>query len=54
MATEEERFEEKFYEVKRRLDAAGVDTTDAEHVIYGELRRDPNEDAGTLAFRIKG
>jgi len=51
--TEDDKFEEKFYDVKRRLDAAGVQSDEVERVIYSELRRDPNEDSAMLAFRIK-
>lgn len=52
MATEEERFEQKFYEIKSRLGVTGSDN-EIEAVIFNELRREPNEDAGVLAFRIK-
>jgi hypothetical protein len=53
VATEEEKFEEKFYQIKSRLGVTGSDN-EIEAVIFRELRRDPNEDAGVLAFRIKG
>jgi hypothetical protein len=52
VATEDEKFEEKFYAVKARLGLTGSDNS-VESIIYGELRRDPYEDAGVLAFRIK-
>jgi hypothetical protein len=54
VVTEEEKFEEKFYDVKARLGVTGDNAAEVERVIYNELRRDPNEDAGVLAFRIKG
>ncbi len=50
--TDEERFEEKFYEIKSRLGVTGSHNG-IEAIIFNELRRDPNEDAGVLAFRIK-
>jgi hypothetical protein len=50
--TEDEKFEEKFYAVKARLGLTNSDNG-IESIIYTELRRDPNEDAGVLAFRIK-
>jgi hypothetical protein len=53
MATEEEQFEEKFYKIKSRLGVTGSNN-EIEAVIFNELRRDPTEDAGVLAFRIKG
>jgi hypothetical protein len=54
VVTEEEKFEEKFNDVRARLGVTGDNAAEVERVIYSELRRDPNEDAGVLAFRIKG
>ena len=51
--TEEEKFDVKFYDVARRLGVQNP-APELERAIYNELRRDPNEDAGVLAFRIKG
>lgn len=53
MATDEERFEEKFRDIAARL-GLGHMPSNIEQIIYNELRREPNEDAGVLAFRIKG
>jgi hypothetical protein len=43
----------KFYDVARRLGVQNP-APELERAIYNELRRDRNEDAGVLAFRIKG
>jgi hypothetical protein len=51
--TDEERFEEKFRDIAARLSLGHI-PSNIEQIIYNELRREPNEDAGVLAFRIKG
>jgi hypothetical protein len=49
----DEQFEEKFYQIKSRLGVTDSNN-EIDVAIYAELRGDPHEDAGVLAFRIKG
>ena len=53
MATEQERFEQKFDEIRGRVGVKGPEyNAEMERLIYKELCEDPNEDAAVIAFRI--
>jgi hypothetical protein len=45
-------FEEKYAQVLARLGVGDADPY-VERIVYGELRRNPHEDAGVLSLRIK-